>query len=418
MYTRIDFQPTLIDVCLVFCLVAWSIRLTRDRKDGIVDARYTVIFFVLLYLNGFGGGSWKTFITFYLCLEGALHYLNNVADSIIERPQIKSSENIEQRPLSPKTPFKPLIFPCQTSHTRIFPKIHSFSYSYLQVGIPVGWQGSVGSMVSADLDHMPPADSDHPRKLQRAWFSVEAADHLERGNAHLGLQGKLHNYLKSEGECPEDYPIAYLVTAPQFLGYSSNPVSFWYLYGQEKQLKAMILEVNNTFDERRSYFSKDTDNKSENLPQANELPMDTEQPSQTRTPSNSPYKYKNAWPKDFHVSPFNSRKGSYALSAYDPFSPNLSSISSINNTITLSSSKAHAKLIARVFSTQPPIDPLSMSRWAEIRFLMAWWWVGLATFPRTLKEAARLFFGRKLHVWFRSEVQKETIGRKETEREK
>ncbi|RYZ78991.1 MAG: DUF1365 family protein, partial [Proteobacteria bacterium] len=33
-----------------------------------------------------------------------------------------------------------------------------------------------------------------------------------------------------------------------------NPVSFWYIYDGDAQLKYMILEVNNTFDERRLYL--------------------------------------------------------------------------------------------------------------------------------------------------------------------
>ena len=47
---------------------------------------------------------------------------------------------------------KPLLFPSRTSHMRLFPKNHSFSYSYLLVGIPVGWRGSTGSLISADLE--------------------------------------------------------------------------------------------------------------------------------------------------------------------------------------------------------------------------------------------------------------------------
>ena len=50
----------------------------------------------------------------------------------------------------------------------------------------------------------------------------------------------------------------YLVTAPRFLGYAFNPVSFWYLYSEKMNLKAMILEVNNTFDERRLYLLRQT----------------------------------------------------------------------------------------------------------------------------------------------------------------
>ncbi|KAL8716710.1 MAG: hypothetical protein Q9225_005980 [Loekoesia sp. 1 TL-2023] len=204
----------------------------------------------------------------------------------------------------------------------------------------------------------------------------------------------------SQDEDIKDYPYAYLVTAPRFLGYSFNPVSFWYLYNGNKELQAMILEVNNTFDERRMYFLKDSS--SDKQVEDDYLVV--------RTPA----KFKNTWPKDFHVSPFNSRKGSYALSAQDPFSPQLANTGKIDNTITLTSSKAHAKLIARIFSTQTSIDPTALSYWARLRFIASWWWVGFVTFPRIVKEAGKLFFRRKLHVWYRPEVLKESIGRRAT----
>lgn len=162
----------------------------------------------------------------------------------------------------------------------------------------------------------------------------------------------------------------------------------------------MILEVNNTFDERRMYFLKGS--------------TSDEQVEDDYLVVPSPTKFKNTWPKDFHVSPFNSRKGSYALNAQDPFSPQLGNEGKIDNTITLNSSKAHAKLIARIFSTQPSIDPTSLGYWARLRFIASWWWVGFVTFPRIVKEAGKLFFRRKLHVWYRPEVLKESIGRRAT----
>lgn len=96
---------------------------------------------------------------------------------------------------------EPLIFPCRTSHTRLFPKKHSFSYSYLYVGIPVGWRGSVRSVLSANIETSSSAGNDqvaHPLREKKAWLRVEAADYLNRGGAHLGLQGKLHEYLVSQ----------------------------------------------------------------------------------------------------------------------------------------------------------------------------------------------------------------------------
>ncbi|KAL9007536.1 MAG: hypothetical protein Q9173_007218 [Seirophora scorigena] len=244
-----------------------------------------------------------------------------------------------------------------------------------------------------------------PKKsiFRRPWFSIQASDYLERGGEKLGLRGKLHLYMKSQGEDVNDFPFAYLVTAPRFLGYSFNPVSFWYLYNEEKELRAMILEVNNTFDERRMYLLKDSIVKD---------------PDESWTIIEHPRsRFRDTWSKDFHVSPFNSRKGSYALSAWDPFSPHLNGTGDVDNTITLSSSKAHPKLIARVFSSQPSIDPTTLSYWASLRFIASWWWVGFVTFPRIVKEAGKLFFRRKLHVRYRPEVLKDSIGRSATEDE-
>ena len=89
---------------------------------------------------------------------------------------------------------RPLVFPCRTTHTRFFPKKHSFSYSYLFVGIPVGWRGSVGSFFSADLKSLSWKDHRH----KQGWLSVESTDYLNRGDNVHGLQGKLDSYLRSQ----------------------------------------------------------------------------------------------------------------------------------------------------------------------------------------------------------------------------
>ena len=188
----------------------------------------------------------------------------------------------------------------------------------------------------------------------------------------------------------------------------------------------MILEVNNTFDERRMYFLKgcaahdlhDTPamdlNYSANGNHANE-PEESCLVTDIRSGS---AKFKDTWIKDFHVSPFNSRKGAYALAAHDPFFPHMEGKGPVDNVITLSSSKKHVKLIARVFSTQPAMQPSNMTFSHMAGFLISWWWVGLITFPRIVKEAGKLFFRRKLHVWYRPEVLQDSLGRRETSEEK
>lgn len=181
----------------------------------------------------------------------------------------------------------------------------------------------------------------------------------------------------------------------------------------------MILEVNNTSDERRIYFLKapDLDFTATNphgTPKLTEsdVAIDPDKEIQPAT------KFVSKWAKDFHVSPFNSRKGSYTLSAHDPFYPSLSGKGSINNLVELHSSKDHVKIVARIFSTTESIDPSLFSLLGRLKFIASWWWVGLVTFPRVVYEAGKLFFRRKLQVWYRPEVLKGSIGRHETRDER
>ena len=152
----------------------------------------------------------------------------------------------------------------------------------------------------------------------------------------------------------------------------------------------MIVEVNNTFDERRMYFSR----------------------NETQSAAVA-HHFSSRWDKDFHVSPFNSRKGSYVMSARDPWlSPKTDC--QFKNTIQLLSSKKSLKLVASVASVGVNVDPATFDRRETIIFLLSWWRIGLMTFPRILIQAAKLYFGRKLHVWYRPEVNRQSVARKAT----
>lgn len=160
----------------------------------------------------------------------------------------------------------------------------------------------------------------------------------------------------------------------------------------------MILEVNNTFGERRMYL------------------LETEEHSPTAAPREESQRFTHAWPKDFHVSPFNSRKGSYSLTIRDILAGE--DVGVLDGTITLKSSKDHGKIVARLFGDGDLVDPAAMRSWDKARFLLTWWWVGFVTFPRIVKEAAKLFYQRKLHVWFRPEPLPTTISREATSTER
>ncbi|TGO82559.1 hypothetical protein BPOR_0806g00040 [Botrytis porri] len=290
---------------------------------------------------------------------------------------------------------KPMLFPTKTSHLRLSPKRHGFSYSYLLTGIPIGWAGSSGGMISVDEnDGLPWYRRLLSFQPMSPWYVVDGDFYLERGHVSGGLEGKLHRFLHDQGINHEDYPFAYLLTSSKFLGYQNNPVSIWNLYSRNRELKAVILEVNNTFDERHTYFV---------------TPKDAED-SKIEKPKGKPPRFTNTWSKEFFVSPFNSRSGSYSVSASDPFFQSLSGSNPLDLTLTLSSTE-RPFLVARVFSDGHAFDPSTMSVLEKTKFLLSWWWVGFATFPRTLVQASILFFKRSLPWVSRPEPFKKTISR-------
>ena len=190
-------------VATVLCpnISSWVTRFYFDLPQAKDDLRWTafvslwvlrheLLQFVIRFIWQYAWGI-PVFLAIYVASvtgifdQGLEQYPSSEAD--------KSSYNLKIRHL------KPLLFPCRTSHTRFFPKKHAFSYSYLFVGIPVGWRGSIGSILSADLESLEDKkQTDSPSEGRKAWFSVESTDYLARGFHSAGLQGKLQDYLRSQ----------------------------------------------------------------------------------------------------------------------------------------------------------------------------------------------------------------------------
>ncbi|KAI7779881.1 uncharacterized protein LA080_000204 [Diaporthe eres] len=249
-------------------------------------------------------------------------------------------------------PGRPYLIPCKTTHRRLVPKPHSFAYSYLTVGIPVGFKGSVNGMIGVE---------------------------------------------ENAGIDPTDYPHAYLITAARFAGYNFNPVSLWYPYSPDKILNAIVLEVNNTFDERRPYI----------------LVRDvTDEPRHTAHEQR--LRIKGSRVRDFHVSPFNSRDGYYSVLTSDPLGPGMDGYGGIDVTITLNSSQGRPKLIACLKSDGPAVDPAFLDPLSKLTFVARWFWVGFATLPRIFWQAAVLLYRRKLDMWNKPEPLVGTLGRRAT----
>ena len=183
---------------------SWYTRFCHDRAGAKTDFIWVLSLWYLAtprdYLGwslGFWGFSLSVWYLMYYDQKNHKQYMTEVKDEFqkcLKEIDLGLHCSKPEYTYADWSPMKPLIFPCRTSHTRIFPRKHSFSYSYLFVGIPIGWRGYVSTVLSADLKALPRRD----RPPQTGWFNVDSADHLARGDSVHGLQGKLDDYLRSQ----------------------------------------------------------------------------------------------------------------------------------------------------------------------------------------------------------------------------
>jgi hypothetical protein len=77
---------------------------------------------------------------------------------------------------------------------------------------------------------------------------------------------------------------------PRILGYQFNPLTSWFCYDAEDNLRAVIYEIHNTFGHSHSHL----------------VPVEGREP------------YRHSFGKEFHVSPFFDREGGYAFTLRPP----------------------------------------------------------------------------------------------------
>jgi len=123
-------------------------------------------------------------------------------------------------------------------HTRTRPAPHQFAYGNYFVWLPM----RQGAQDPAAFDEAIPRNRWAPLSFYDSDHGVGGADSLAWLDALLIEQGIT--------DCTGE---VWLHTYPRVLGYVFKPVSFWYCYTAAHELKAVVVEVNNTFGERHIY---------------------------------------------------------------------------------------------------------------------------------------------------------------------
>lgn len=155
----------------------------------------------------------------------------------------------------------PQVYFAKVMHKRLFPKVNQFTYRVYYVALP--------------LPAVP---------LPSRLLSFHNKDHGARDGSDVGQWAK--SLLKPYG-LDRLVENTMLITMPRVLGYVFNPVSFFMCLDKDRQLRAVICEVHNTFGEQHCYLCA----------RADHAPI-------------SPDEWLEA-DKLFHVSPFLPRNGHY-----------------------------------------------------------------------------------------------------------
>ncbi|AVO41356.1 DUF1365 domain-containing protein [Simplicispira suum] len=136
---------------------------------------------------------------------------------------------------------RPLIGFGQVRHTRLRPKEHRFSYATFFLLLPMRAlaRGSDAGALAVN---------------RRGAISFHDVDHGDGRPAKSGgALAWLDQLLRAEGIEDADGEV-WLHCYPRVLGYTFKPVSFWYCERLDGSLRAIVVEVNNTFGERHCYL--------------------------------------------------------------------------------------------------------------------------------------------------------------------
>jgi uncharacterized protein len=128
----------------------------------------------------------------------------------------------------------------QVRHTRLRPARNAFVYPTYFFMLPLRTMAHTPSAMLA--------------RNRPAWLSFYDKDHGDgRGAAQGGALAWLDELLHQEG-ITDAGGEAWLHSYPRVLGYTFKPVSFWYCHRTDGSLRAIVVEVNNTFGERHVYL--------------------------------------------------------------------------------------------------------------------------------------------------------------------
>jgi Protein of unknown function (DUF1365) len=223
-----------------------------------------------------------------------------------------------------------------------------------------------------------------------------------------GLIAKLQ-----QNEDPAQWPYAYLLGVPQFMGWSRSVVSWWYLYNEERELDALILEINNSYWEKRNILIRLKPTSDKTSPPASSPAeyLDEQQFVQSLPTATKAKFYGGDWRKYIFASPFEKVDGVVSQRMMDPLKPCAwTSDASFSNMTTLEET-GEVRMATRLICDGAPIDPTQMTYLQVARLVLQWTLPGIMTTPEIIFKALKIRFSGKMIMNSKPPVRSGSVGR-------
>jgi uncharacterized protein len=124
----------------------------------------------------------------------------------------------------------------QVRHTRLKPVQHAFNYPTYFLMLPMR---ALATGLTTVLS-------------RNRWAALSFYD-KDHGDGRVDALAWVDELLKSEG-IDDATGEVWLHCYPRVFGYTFKPVSFWYCHRADNTLRAIVVEVNNTFGQRHCYL--------------------------------------------------------------------------------------------------------------------------------------------------------------------
>jgi hypothetical protein len=213
-----------------------------------------------------------------------------------------------------------------------------------------------------------------------------------------------------------------MMSVPRFLWWERSVVSFWYLYSPSQELDAVIMEINNSFDEKRNvlFQVEPESDKPKPVTEIDNFEREAKYLDKNKNvmslPSMSSARfYKGVFEKRIFASPFERVEGSISTRFIDPLHISLQKPTASIAKVASTGLAGESRMVTSISCKEPPIDPVNVTTAHLAKRIFLWTFPATLTTPRIIYQALKFQYVQGLmHMMDRPTIQPGSVARHPT----